>query len=152
VNTVNSKGTERMSRAAPLLMLSYDSAATQPLTTDALIHERATALVGRAVRRQLWLLFLDEHDLQLPVIMPIDDLPVSPPDGAKLPIAAIAQEVGARSVVVVLERYGDDTLTENDKEWARHLRESCAATSVRLRAILLSHRRGVRWVAVDDLL
>jgi hypothetical protein len=133
-------------------MLSYDSAATQPLTTDALIHERANALVGRAVRRQLWLLFLDDRDLQLPIIVPIDDLPVAPPEGAMLAIADIAEEVGARAVVAVLERYGDEALTAGDREWARQLRQSCAATSVRLRAILLSHRTGVRWVAEDDYL
>jgi hypothetical protein len=133
-------------------MISYDSAATQPLTTDALIHERATALVGRAVRRQLWLLFLDENDVQLPVIVPIDDIPVSPPDVLMLGVADIADEVSAASVIAVIERFGDETLTPGDTAWARHLRESCAAASVPLRAILLSHRHGVRWVAEDDYL
>lgn len=131
-------------------MLSYESAATLPLSTDALIHERATQLVGRAVRRQLWLFFLDEHDVQLPVIMPIDDLPMSPPSGLIPGIATFSEAVGASSVVAVLERYGDATLSPSDTAWARQLRETCTATSVRLRAILLSHRRGVRWVAEDD--
>lgn len=133
-------------------MLSFDHAATRPLTTDALIQQRATELVGRAVRRQLWLFFLDENDVQLPLIVPIDDLPVSPPDEPMLGIADFADAAGASCIVAVLERYGDDALTSGDKAWARSLREGCGATSIRLRAILLSHRRGVRWVAQDDYL
>ena len=141
-----------MPRAAPLRMLSYDHAATQPLSTDALVQQRATELVGRAIRRQLWLFFLDDDDVQLPLVVPIDDLPIAPPDGVMVAIADLADAVAATSVVAVLERYGSEELTPGDREWARHLRDSCAATSVRLRAILLSHRRGVRWVAEDDYL
>jgi hypothetical protein len=133
-------------------MLSHDRAATLPLHTDALIRERARQLVGRAIRRQLWLFFLDEHDVQLPLLVPIDDLPPLPPDEPMVGLVALAEEVGAASVVAVLERFGDETLTPADVAWARHLRDSTTATSIRLRAILLSHRRGVRWIAPDDYL
>jgi hypothetical protein len=131
-------------------MLSFDQASLHPLTTDAQVQLRASQLVGRAVRRQLWIMLLDENDVQLPVIVPIDDLPPAP-DG-DLPFAYIVESTGAAAVFVVLERYGGEELTPADRAWAKHVRDGCAAASVRLRGILLSHRRGVRWMAEDDYL
>lgn len=130
-------------------MLSFDQASLSPLTTSELLQQRAAQLVGRAVRRQLWVMFLDEDDYQLPLLMPCDDLPDSPPDWP-LPFDAFADAAGAAAVFVVLERFGSDVLTATDVAWAKHVSESCAAASVDLRGIMLSHRRGVRWVAPDD--
>jgi len=132
-------------------MLSFDHASRQPLTSDALIQQRAAQLVGRAVQRQLWLMFLDDHDYQLPLLVPLEDMPENPPDW-QLPLGDFADEVGASAMFVVLERYGSEALTPADVAWARHIRECCVAASVDLRGILLSHRRGVRWVAPDDYL
>lgn len=127
-------------------MLPFEQAATQRLTTDALIQERATELVGRAVTRQLWLLFLDANDVQLPLIVPLDDLP-SMPLGDTEVYREIIDACGAASVVAAIERYGEETLTESDRAWARHLRANIGPV---LRGILLSHRLGVRWIAEDD--
>lgn len=132
----------------------HDLANKRPLTDDTLIEERMAALVGRAVSRQIWLMFLDENDVQMPLIMPVSDIPVSPGDNDEAHwanfVASGAEAIGARSVIVVIERYDSDRLTEADRAWARLSRDGCAVAGVPLRAVLLSHRRGVRLLAPDD--
>ena len=54
------------------------------------------------------------------------------------------------SVVVVLERYAPEQLTDADRSWARQIRDGCGLAEVPLRAIVLSHRRGARLLAPDD--
>jgi len=136
-------------------MPSFEDTQFLPLDTDAAIEERVADLIGRANQRQLWLLFLDELDLQLPLLIPIDGLPTSPSDEQLAAVLEGVREVmgdiGASSIVVVLERYGPATLTDQDIAWARSLRSGCNANGVTLRAQLLSHRSGVRWIAADDL-
>lgn len=126
----------------------------EPLGTDDLIQKRVASLIGRAVSRQIWLLFLDEADLQLPLIMPISDIPVAPETGDLANwtevLRGTAEAVGAHGVVVVIERYDAERLTDADRAWARLSREGCRDAEVRLRAVLLSHRRGVRILAPDD--
>ena len=60
------------------MTIPYESTRTEPLLTDAAIESRADALVGRACRRQLWLMFLDDDGLQLPLIIPVGDHPSRP--------------------------------------------------------------------------
>ena len=134
--------------------IDYDQTVYLPLSTDALIEQRVDLLVGRAQRRQLWLMFLDASHVQLPLLIPIADIPVAPsaddiPRWATL-IDNTAEAVEAASVVVVLERYAPEQLTEADRSWARQLRDSCGMAEVALRAIVLSHRRGARLLAPDD--
>jgi hypothetical protein len=57
-----------------------------PLSTDAEVLDRIDQIIGRDARRDrsLWLLFLAADGVQLPVVVPIDDVPASPgPDGSK---------------------------------------------------------------------
>lgn len=131
---------------------SYEDSTLIPLSTDALIQQRATALIGRAIRRQLWVMFLDENEVQLPVLMPIEGIPTEPEEGDRLSRALreLVDGVGAHSVILVLERYGGQELTASDIAWARALHDAAVAADIRLCAILLSHHRGVRWVAQDD--
>jgi hypothetical protein len=132
-----------------------DSTALNPLTTDSQIQERVANLIGRANVRQLWLLFLDELDLQLPLLIPIDGLPALPSDEQTAEVIdrvrEVMGEIGASSVIVVLERYAAANLTEQDRAWATSISRGCEASGVPLRAQLLSHRSGVRWIAADDL-
>jgi hypothetical protein len=127
------------------MTLNYDDTVTRPLTTDALIEERIGSLVGRACRRQLWFLFLNENDVQLPIIMP---------DGSVASLARVIAEgvaaQAARSVIVVLERYADATFTAADAAWARALTAAFEPVGLPVRCVLISHRRGVRWFAQDD--
>jgi hypothetical protein len=132
-------------------MISHEDAILEPLTTDALIEKRVADLIGRANQRQLWVLFLDEFDVQSPVLIPIEGLPDAPSGvGPGIALRLAAEEVGATSIVLVWERYASAALSSSDREWIRAVTESCSEADVRVRAVLLSHREGVRWVAPDD--
>ena len=132
---------------------SYQDARTQPLTSQVLIEERVRALIGRACRHQLWFLFLDENLVQLPLMIPLDDLPSAPDDSVHDLARAMGQAMeaaGAESILVVIERYASSALTPADVAWARGIHEAFDLEQLELRGILLSHNRGVRWVAQDD--
>ena len=126
----------------------------ETLGTDDLIEQRIASLIGRAVSRQIWLLFLDDDNKQLPLVMPISDIPVAPEAGDLAHWTEVlrgrTEAVNARSVIVVLERYDAERLTDADRAWARLTRDGCHDAQVPLRAVLLSHRRGVRVLAPDD--
>ncbi|MHC5796380.1 hypothetical protein ACVXZ4_09490 [Lacisediminihabitans sp. FW035] len=131
----------------------YEDTVTQPLTSDALIEERIAALVGRACRRQIWFLFLTGENIQLPLIIPVSDPPVMPDPGVPQLVDAVARAgdgLDARSVIVVLERYAEPHITAADRAWARVLGQALDDTGLPMRAILVSHRRGIRWLAPDD--
>ncbi|MES2092566.1 MAG: hypothetical protein V4531_01980 [Actinomycetota bacterium] len=143
----------RGTRDAAVMKPHYDDTITHPLTSDALIEERVTALVGRACRRQIWFLFVDRQNLQLPLIIPVSDPPSWPDATVSQLVDAIfrsVEDLDAQAVVVVLERYADATFTGADKAWARALETSFDATGLPMRAVLVSHRDGVRWLASDD--
>ncbi len=132
---------------------SYQDTTAQPLDTEVRIEERVRALIGRASRRQLWFLFLDGDQVQLPLLIPLDDLPARPDET----VSDLAQGMGeamkaagAESIIVVIERYASSALTPADTSWAKALHDAFDQDGIRLRGILLSHNRGVRWVAQDD--
>ncbi|RLQ84088.1 hypothetical protein D9V28_07555 [Mycetocola zhadangensis] len=136
--------------------ISASTANTQPLVTDELIEQRVSDLIGRASRRQLWLLFLDSDNVQLPLLIPTDDYPGRPtPDHANElanGIRHIAGAARAAQVILVWERYAGSDLTPLDRAWAQQLHNACSGIGVPIRAQLLSHKRGVRWLAPDDYL
>jgi hypothetical protein len=126
----------------------------EPLTTDALIEQRVDSLIGRAQNRQIWLLFLDQNQVQSPLVLPISDVPVAPaPDDldnwCEL-IRGTTEAVDAGDVIVVIERYAPERLTDADRGWARLVSDGCRVAGVTLRAVLLSHRHGVRLLAAED--
>jgi len=136
------------------MTVPYDIAKLTALDTDAAVQERVADLIGRAVRRQVWFLFVDEGGAQLPLLLPIEDHPPLPDDDDPDRFAALLDHMAevspARGVVVVLERVAGPTLSPGDLAWAGALRDAAAASALDLRGILVSHTRGVRWVAPDD--
>ena len=126
----------------------------EPLTTDALIEQRVGSLVGRAQNRQIWLLFVGQNHVQSPLVLPISDVPVAPSsddlDNWRELVRGTTEAVDAVEVIVVVERYGPERLTDADRAWARMLSDGCRVAGVALRAVLLSHRHGVRLLAPDD--
>jgi hypothetical protein len=141
-------------RDAGVMSVPYEETELLPLITDEDIERRVADLIGRANSRQLWLLFLDELDLQLPLLIPIEGLPSEPTDDQAAAVIErvreLMGEIGATSVITVLERYGAATLTAQDAMWVRSLGRGCAERGVTLRAQLLSHRTGVRWIAPEE--
>ncbi|WP_029144506.1 hypothetical protein [Microbacterium luticocti] len=130
-----------------------------PLTDDILLTERVTFLLERANIRQFWMMFLDERDVQAPVVMPCADLPADPDqaeggaNAARLlaqNIAALMAEFGFAQAVFAWERPGGPRVGDEERAWARALGAACATEGVRVRAQFLVHDRGVRVLAPDD--
>lgn len=136
--------------------ISAETAENEPLVTDELIEQRVRAIVGRACRRQVWMLFLDEDDVQIPLILPMADYPPFPGEGNAAVFAARVSEIvevaGAARVIFVWERYAGEQLTSTERAWARELQKACLSEGVQVRAQVLSHKRGVRWMAPEDYL
>lgn len=134
--------------------LTATEAHTLPLTTDADIEDRTLTLVGAAIRRQLWLMFLTADDVQLPVLMPVDDLPELPDrvetDVLVSHLAGLLDQIGAAQLVLVWERPGRGLLNPSEAAWARALALDCERRGIRLRAQLLSHTRGVMLLTPAD--
>jgi sugar phosphate isomerase/epimerase len=135
--------------------IPYEETQLRPLVTDSDIERRVADLIGRANSRQLWLLFLDEVDVQLPLLIPIDSLPPEPTDEQAseviFRVRELMGEIGASSVITVVERYGTATMTAHDAAWVRALRRGCDECGVTLRAQLLSHRTGVRLIGPEEV-
>ena len=97
---------------------NYEDTHEHPLITDEDVLERVTLLVRNALRRQLWLMFLDGEDRQLPVLMPTD-VPANPKttDATNLArfIRGVNDELEATSIVVSLERRGSDEISNDDR-------------------------------------
>jgi hypothetical protein len=136
------------------MTITPDQAALLPLTTDDALCERVEDLIGVALRREVWLLFLDADDIQLPIVVPVENLPEWPDDltGFVSAVADCAGLEGASSVVAVWERPGDSRPSDADRAWARDFALAFARTDYALRGQLLSHDHGVRWFAADDYL
>lgn len=136
--------------------ISAETAIHVPLVTDELIQHRVQAIVGRACTRQVWMLFLDGRSVQMPLILPMADFPESPGGGNAAQFAARVREIvdaiDASQVIFVWERYAGDRLTPADCAWAEQLHHACLLEKVSVRAQLLSHKRGVRWIAAEDYL
>lgn len=133
----------------------YDSVRDIPLTNDHDVLERLQFMLESAIRRQVWLMFLDEDDRQLPIIMPTD-VPRLPEPDDDVRVGAFLRDVGddlrAQSVILVFERRGGPELSASDLEWLRVLRRACVESGMPFRGPYLCHRQGVSAVPADDLL
>ena len=58
--------------------LNAEEATRLPVPTDRDVQERVASLLECAIRRQWWTLYLDENDVQLPLLMPMAGYPHSP--------------------------------------------------------------------------
>ncbi|OOB90932.1 hypothetical protein [Rathayibacter sp. VKM Ac-2630] len=125
-----------------------------PLLDDRDLRERVTSLIGPAYRRALWPILLDRAGFQLPILYPVDGLPVHPDEErterivATLAKAVAHHEVG--SLAFALERPGRAFLGETDRVLARYLAAACHRRAIPLRALLLVHDEGVRVVAETE--
>ena len=132
-----------------------------PITTDRDIEQRVADLLQRAIRRQWWTLHLDDDDVQRPVLMPMARYPEDPdaPVGAEGTVAQviasrlieIVESIDAARVIFVWERPGGAEVTAADRAWASALGAACRNAGVAVRAQLILHDHGVRWLAPDDL-
>jgi len=133
---------------------SFADVADIPLETDDAIRDRAAALLERAMRRQLWLMFLDDEGYQLPLLMP-STIPRHPSrrhiENFAHFVRDLVDELDAATVVFVLERPGSDAVSTTDREWLGLAVESCQRARVPLRGPLLCHDGGLRWIGPEDV-
>ncbi|WP_309069400.1 hypothetical protein [Microbacterium sp.] len=131
---------------------------------DARLHELIELMLSGALRRQLWLLFLDANDRMSDVILPTDDFPHAPDEpvvsgdlgpttaarlmAARLP--PMCEAIGASQVVLVWEREGDDGFQVEELAWARAISQALHGADVRMRAQFVLHDDGLRALTPDD--
>ena len=125
-----------------------------PLGTDAEVLDRVDQVVGQDARRDrsLWLLFLAA--VQLPVVVPIDEVPADPDPATAGSICEVVARVlddaaPGGSVVIALVRDNGRGLNDSDQQWLTALRAAAARTGVHLRMICLATRDGVRRLEPD---
>lgn len=134
-----------------------------PLDTDAQILDHAGSLLSTAIRRQTWLLFLDDDNLPVPLLIPIDGFPRVPgPEGALPFVSNLTREglgIDGLSMIVVWERPGGEALSNDEKAWVTGFADAFAELArtdglrnrPTLRAQLLLHDAGVRWISAGEL-
>jgi hypothetical protein len=106
---------------------------------------------GGFSRRSVWLLFLDAAGRPSPVLVPIDDIPRRPVPIFLDNLRHIARElIGSQdvaSMALLLSRPGSKTMSEEDRAWARALREVSSQWP-----IFLAAADSIQIFAPDDLL
>lgn len=133
-----------------------------PVRTDEDVRRRWRSMMGEDGfgRTTLWVVWYDADGRQLPVVMPIDDLP-EVLDAALLDnlvmILADPADLGAASVALALSRPGPGTVTTADRDRANAILAAVDRARRRnefgpkLWPIQLATANSVRTLTVDDL-
>jgi hypothetical protein len=128
-----------------------------PLTSDQDVMRRVDRLLDQDSRRRrsLWLLFLSGSGVQLPVVVPIDDVPERPDAllvGNLCGVIAdvLGEAAAAGSAVVTLTRPGDDSLDDSDRCWFGALDAAARDRGAAIRLICLATQAGVRQLTLDE--
>ena len=122
-----------------------------PVDTDTDVLDRVDQLISHDARRDrsLWLMFLAADAVQLPVVVPIDDVPANPEPGAAESVCDVIARVlndavPGGSVVITLVRDNGRGATDSDRNWLMALQTAAARTDLRLRMVCLATTDGVR--------
>ncbi|NII50800.1 hypothetical protein [Frigoribacterium endophyticum] len=119
----------------------------RPLETTLDLHRLLTHFFPVAIRRQLWTLFLDAADVPLPVVVPLEGIPLRPlPDAVGRwadAVQAVAREFGASRVVFVVERTGSRAVRASDTAWRDALLRSLDDRPCGVRAVATCTDDGV---------
>lgn len=128
-----------------------------PLSTDQDIIRRVDHLLDQDSRRHrsLWLLFLSGEGVQLPVVVPIDDVPARPDSLLARNLCGVIADVlgdvaAAGSAVVTLTRPGDETVDASDREWFHTLHMAARERGAAVRLICLATQAGTRQFTLED--
>lgn len=128
-----------------------------PLDTDDDILYAAESLIGRAMRREPALRFiaLDERQRASRRLLGLYGQPEMDDqlaDGVARWVDGCADVVAIDRLIAVWQRRGSDQFDDAELQWMRAVGRALHERGYPVRAWLLSHSRGLRWVAVDDLL
>ena len=118
-----------------------------PVTSVEEARQRVADLVGHAISHQLWLMLFDSAGRQLPLLIPVGDLPLRPEPGDGAGMAAtltavLADFAPGGSILLTLERRGSAELTAPDQAWARELRASFGKV-LPILGLFVAHDTGV---------
>jgi hypothetical protein len=122
-----------------------------PLGTDEDILARVGVVLGTTSRleRGLVVQFLDVEDRELPVVVPIDGLPLLPDESTISSLCWIITQVldenaPGGSAVLTLTRPGGDEIDSGDRGWRDAITDAAAVTGANIRLMCLGTRDGVR--------
>jgi hypothetical protein len=128
-----------------------------PLSTDQDIIRRVDDLLDQDSRRHrsLWLMFLSSDGVQLPVVVPIDDVPGRPDSLSAGNLCWVIARVlddaaAAASAVVTLTRPGEETVDDSDREWFHSLHAAARKCGATIRLMCLATQAGTRQLTLDD--
>ena len=132
-----------------------DADLAAPLRTDTDVLRRVDLLLDEHARqlRSLVLLFTDGEGRQLPVAVPIDDVPDRPDPSLVNSVCwviaeALAEHEGGRAVLV-LTRPDTGEPTDADRRWGRLLEAGARQHRVSVRMICLATPAGVLRLSPD---
>jgi hypothetical protein len=123
---------------------------TAPLRTDDDVLRRVDLLLADTVRqlRSVVLLFLDDDGVQLPVVVPVDDVPERPDPmlvGSMCwVIAEVLRQYPGGSAIVALTRPGVPQPDNSDLDWCEMLRAAARQQHSPVRMFCLATPSGVR--------
>lgn len=126
-----------------------------PLRTDDDVLRRVDLLLNEHARqlRTVVLLFLDGEGRQLPVVVPIDDVPERPDPLAVGNLCWIAVEAlrhyPGGSVVIVLTRPESGPVSDADRYWAQNIYRAACERGARIRMLCLASTSSVVRLAAD---
>ncbi len=130
---------------------------TAPLITDDDVLHRVDRLLDHASRhcRSLWLLFLSGEGVQLPAVVPIDDVPERPDRLLVGNLCGVVTDVlddvaPGGSAVVALTRPGDDSVGDTDRYWFQALYGAAREHGAPIRMMCLATQARVRQLTLDD--
>jgi len=134
-----------------------DFDAATPLDTDQDVLRRVDRLIDQDSRRRrsVWLFFLSGDGVQLPAVVPIDDVPTRPKPyqvGNLCDIIAqvLSDAAPDGSAVISLTRPGDSTVADTDRYWFHLLHDSARERGVSIRLLCLATQDAVRQLTLDD--
>ena len=131
----------------------YDDIRTIPLPTDRELIPHLQVMLEMALRRQVWIMVLDEHSCPLPILMPLDVEAEPYSDDVSAfadTLRCLTMDFTDSTLVLTLERPGPAAIMGCDKRWLRSIRESCVESGASFRGPYLLLGDTVRQVAPDD--
>jgi hypothetical protein len=111
-------------------------------------------LAGEAQALRIWFFLSDREGARLPVLVPVEGVPLLDPPYSKAPLRALVRHLAllpdVAAVACVLERPGQQTLTRYDQMWMRAIRETVGESTLSFVGVALSCSVGARLVTGDE--
>lgn len=129
----------------------------RPVRTDDELHDRWQLLLRDETfeERTLWVTWYDERSVQLPVVVPVDQIPSSPDVDFLDKLATVMQgvlgQVDGGWVSLALARPGSGLITSDDRAWADQVRSTLTRHTLAGRPLFLATSGRVRQLVLDDL-